>query len=119
MQPDAENQLLKQLEGEDRASIVQAAQKLDHLSPDEHDGKRRASTFYSQKHWLETIGPWVNWLKFAVLIVAFLVICWLVGSVLWDVRADLNQRQEIIQKIYEFALVALATLFLESKIDKR
>lgn len=110
---------IKKLKGTDLADSVASAEQLDVESYAKHS---RASAYKAEKHWKETVGPWVNWLKFGLLLLStiFIFVCTtaLISIYLLEVRNDALAIRGLIAQFGEWALIVLAALFIEGKVKR-
>ena len=111
--------LIDQLRDLTPERLARRVEEVDQLEPEEHERRKRASEYKSERHWKENIGPKLNWLKFAVICFIVTGICYLCGSYLIEIHDDFDKKVSLLSRIFELGLVSGTTLFIDSQFRKR
>ncbi len=116
---DDETSLLEKLSKKSTEKMAKRVGEIDQLRPEELANRKRATGFFVKHHWDSEIGPFLNWLKFAVISISSLAVTALALWYLWKVKDSHAATGELLSDMFNLVLVAGATLYVEHRfIDK-
>ncbi len=122
--PESNNQdLHEQLQQLHKESVVGGADATDQLDLEEYDKLSRADTHKAEQHWKRKVLPWLNWLKFGLIVVGVAVLggaaTLVLFSYLWGIWNDIDKAERVLVVVIQTVLISGTTLWVERLIFRR